>query len=113
MENLLPPSSDARAAVQSPVRNARNQAAKFRGRHAAETGCRRRGFGGGAGRRGEARRDDMTVEEFLDKEGEDGEEGDESVDAADQDGNSGDDEGLCRRRRTREIKLPKSKKSAL
>ncbi len=37
--------------------------------------------------------DDITVEEFMDKEAESG---DESVDAADQDGNSGDDEGFMK-----------------
>lgn len=89
----LPPSSDARAAALSPVRTP-----VTRPQNSGEDTLRKLAVENGdpeAGPKEEGVKqpdeNDMTVEEFLDKEGDDVEEGDDSVDAADQDSNSGDD----------------------
>jgi hypothetical protein len=84
----LPPPSGARSSVQSPVR-----APAPRLQASAEDRLRRQDIDKedpDAGQEdGVKNQDDMTVEEYLDEEGD----GDDSADAVDQDGNS-EDEGF-------------------
>jgi hypothetical protein len=85
----LSPSSDARAAVKSPVR-----APVPRLQASAEDRLRSQDIDKEDSETGSAegvkKPDDMTVEEFLDKESDDADDGDDSADAVDQDGNSDD-----------------------
>ncbi len=85
---LLTPSSGARAVVQPPVRTP-GPKAQISGEDALRKLAIDKVDSEAEPEEGVKPSDDITVEEFMDKESESG---DESVDAADQDGNSGDDE---------------------
>ena len=90
---LLAPSSGARAIVQPPARTPGTRA-----QISGEDTLRKLAIDK-VDSEAEAEEvvkpsDDITVEEFMDKEAENGD--DESVDAADQEGNSGDDEGFMK-----------------
>ena len=90
---LLTPSSGARAIVQPPARTPGTRA-QISGEDTLRKLAIDKGDSEAEPEEGVKPSDDITVEEFMDKEAENGD--DESVDAADQDGNSGDDEGFMK-----------------